>query len=45
MEKKAAPSEEDITKTQEQVLQAVQGLFDQHKHLMPSWQDKQLEVV
>jgi hypothetical protein len=45
VDKKADPSQKDILAVQQQVLAALEALFDQHKHLMPGWQDKTLLVV
>lgn len=39
------PSPEQIQEVQEEVLAALVALFDQHKHLMPGWEYKILEIA
>ena len=43
--KKVNPSPEEVREVQKAVLEAVTSLFDLHKHLMPGWEGKFLEIV
>ena len=43
--KKLSPSLEELREVQKAVLDAVTSLFDEHKHLMPGWEGKCLEIV
>lgn len=42
---KLKPSLEEVRAVQEAVLAALTAQFDRHKHLMPGWEAKQLEIV
>ena len=39
------PRPEEVAEVQERLLTALVALFDQHKHLMPGWENKTLEIV
>ncbi|KAK9903270.1 hypothetical protein WJX75_001551 [Coccomyxa subellipsoidea] len=39
------PTPEEVDEVQEKVLAALVALFDQHKHLMPGWENKSLEIA
>ena len=39
------PSEEQVRETHERFIAAIAELFDQHKHLLPGWEHKQLEII
>ncbi len=39
------PSEEQVRETHERFIAAVAELFDQHKHLLPGWEHKRLEII
>ena len=45
VKQKVNPSPEEVREVQAAVLAAVTSLFDQHKHLMPGWEGKCLEIV
>ena len=45
VKQKVNPSPEEVREVQKAVLEAVTSLFDQHKHLMPGWEGKCLEIV
>ena len=42
---RSRPSQEEVHAAQAAVLAGVAALFDQHKHLMPGWEGRQLEIV
>lgn len=38
------PSAEEVERVHEQVMAAIRSLFDQHKHLVPGWHEKELQI-
>ncbi len=42
---RSRPSREEVHAAQEKVLAGVVTLFDRHKHLMPGWEGKLLEIA
>ena len=42
---KQDPSPEEVDEAQAAVLAALALLFDQHKHIMPGWEDKRLDII
>lgn len=45
MNRSEDPTPEEVDEVQEKVLAALVALFDQHKHLMPGWENKTLEIA
>lgn len=45
MKRNPEPMPEEIAEVQERLLATLVALFDQHKHLMPGWENKTLEIV
>ena len=39
------PSPEEVDEVQEKLLAALVALFDEHKHLLPGWENKTLEIA
>ncbi|EIE22983.1 hypothetical protein COCSUDRAFT_63373 [Coccomyxa subellipsoidea C-169] len=39
------PSPEEVDEVQEKLLAALVALFDEHKHLLPGWEHKTLEIA
>ncbi|CAL8465555.1 g5091 [Coccomyxa elongata] len=45
VKRNSEPTPEEIAEVQERLLVSLVALFDQHKHLMPGWENKSLEIV